>query len=76
MLYGTDLEYGRKGDADSLREWESTYLRDWKFFSTNETVEFDGRKFQGLQLPDTVLRKLYHDNAMHWIPRMTNPTQE
>ena len=33
VLYGTDLDYGRKGDAGSLREWESRYLRDWKFFS-------------------------------------------
>lgn len=75
VLYGTDLEYGRKGDSDSLQEWESTYLRDWKFFSTNETVEFQGRKVQGLQLPDSVLRKLYHDNAIHWIPGMMNPPQ-
>lgn len=75
VLYGTDLEYGRKGDSDSLQEWESTYLRDWKFFSTNETVEFQGHKVQGLQLPDSVLRKLYHDNAIHWIPGMMNPPQ-
>ncbi len=76
VLYGTDLEYGRKKDSDSLQEWESTYLRDWKFFSTIEMVEFQGRKVQGLQLPDAVLRKLYHDNAIHWIPRMTNPAQK
>ena len=72
VLYGTDLEYGRKGNSVSLQEWESTYLRDWKFFSTNETVEFQGRQIQGLELPDSVLRKLYHDNAIHWIPRMMN----
>lgn len=76
VLYGTDLEYGRKGDSGSLQEWESTYLRDWKFFSTNDTVEFQGRKAQGLQLQDSVLRKLYHDNAIHWIPRMANPAQK
>jgi predicted TIM-barrel fold metal-dependent hydrolase len=75
VLYGTDLEYGRKGDSDSLQEWESTYLRDWSFFSTNETVEFQGRKVQGLQLADSVLRKLYHDNAIHWFPMMTNMAQ-
>jgi predicted TIM-barrel fold metal-dependent hydrolase len=76
VLYGTDLGYRPKGDSDNLKDWESTYLRDWKFFATNETVEFDGRKFQGLQLPDGVLRKLYHDNAVHWIPMMMNPAQD
>src|SRR5271154_3296242 len=76
VLYGTDLEFGRKGDSGSQQEWESTCLRDWRFFSTNETVEFQGRRVQGLQLPDSVLRKLYHDNAIHWIPKMTNPAQK
>jgi predicted TIM-barrel fold metal-dependent hydrolase len=71
VLYGTDLEYGRKRDSDSVQEWESTYLRDWTFFSTNEMVDFQGRKVRGLQLPDEVLRKLYHDNAIHWIPMMS-----
>jgi predicted TIM-barrel fold metal-dependent hydrolase len=75
VLYGTDLEYRRKGDSDSFQEWESTYLRDWKFFSTNQTVEFQGRKVQGLELPDEVLRKLYHENAFHWIPRMNHVGQ-
>ena len=76
VLYGTDLGYRPKGDSDNLQDWESTYLRDWKFFATNDAVEFDGRKFQGLQLPDGVLRKLYHDNAVHWIPMVTNPAQD
>jgi predicted TIM-barrel fold metal-dependent hydrolase len=75
VLYGTDLDFGRKGDEGTLKGWQSTYLRDWKFFSTNEMVDFNGRKVQGLQLPDSVLRKLYHDNAIHWIPRLTNPPQ-
>ena len=76
VLYGTDLGYRPKGDSDNLQDWESTYLRDWKFFSTNETVEFEGRKFQGLQLPDAVLRKLYHDNAVHWISTIANPAMQ
>lgn len=75
VLYGTDLEYGRNRDSDSLQEWESTYLRDWRFFSTNETVEFEGRKVQGLELPNDVLRKLYHENAVHWIPTINRSEQ-
>jgi len=68
VLYGTDLGYRPKGDSDDLRDWESTYRRDWTFFATGQTVEFDGRKVQGLALPREVLRKLYHDNAVRWIP--------
>ena len=41
---------------------------------SNRTAEFQGR--QGLQSPDAVLRKLYHDNAVHWIPTITNQVQD
>jgi predicted TIM-barrel fold metal-dependent hydrolase len=75
VLYGTDLEYDRKGRSGDLKEWESTYLRDWKFFATEEMVEFNGRKFQGLQLPDSVLHKLYRENALHWIPAISDKTR-
>jgi len=71
VLYGTDLGYRPKGDSDSMQDWESTYLRDWKFFSTSDVVEFDGHEARGLQLPDSVLRKLYHNNALQWIPMNT-----
>jgi predicted TIM-barrel fold metal-dependent hydrolase len=76
VLYGTDLEYGRNRDSDSLQEWESTYLRDWRFFSTNETTEFEGRKVQGLELPNDVLRKLYRENAVRWIPTINRSEQQ
>jgi hypothetical protein len=58
-----------KDDTEkALAEWNDTYARDWKFFATNKTVEIKGRKFQGLELPEPVLRKLYHDNAVRWFP--------
>lgn len=69
ILYGTDLDaYPNDDTADILRRWEQTYLRDWKFFATDETQDFEGHKVQGLNLPGPVLRKLYHGNAAHWIP--------
>jgi predicted TIM-barrel fold metal-dependent hydrolase len=69
VLYGTDLVVMRKDDTEkALAEWNDTYARDWKFFATNKTVEVKGRKFQGLELPEPVLRKLYHDNAVRWFP--------
>lgn len=69
VLYGTDLVVMPKDDTErALAEWNDTYARDWKFFATNETFEVRGRKVQGLELPEPVLRKLYHDNAVRWIP--------
>ena len=69
VLYGTDLVAMPKDDTEkALAEWNDTYARDWKFFATNKTVEVKGRKFQGLELPEPVLRKLYHDNTVRWFP--------
>ena len=69
ILYGTDLDaYPTDDTADTLHKWQQTYLHDWKFFASDETQEFDGRKVQGLNLPAPVLRKLYHENAARWIP--------
>jgi len=69
VVYGTDLVVMPKDDTEkALAEWTDTYARDWKFFATNETFEVHGRKVQGLELPEPVLRKLYHDNVVRWFP--------
>ena len=52
----------------SIDSWERTYARDWRFLATNAPVEFGEAKGQGLALPDPVLRKIYHDNAVRWFP--------
>jgi hypothetical protein len=31
-------------------------------------VEFNGRGVTGLALPDSVLKKIFHDNAEKWVP--------
>jgi hypothetical protein len=69
LLYATDNEFGseEKGPV-AASGWEDIYARDWRFLATNDTVEYGGRKFQGLALPPSILRKLYHDNAVKWIP--------
>ncbi len=69
ILYGTDLDLLATANVqDSLKEWKSTYARDWKFLATDETFEDNGKQITGLKLPDAVLRKVFHDNARHWIP--------
>jgi len=69
VLYGTDLDLLATADVpESLKDWESTYVRDWRFLATDDTFEQDGRKIRGLKLPEPVLRKIYRGNALHWIP--------
>ena len=69
VLYATDLVVMPTYSTESaLKEWKETYARDWKFLATNQTVEYKGHSYQGLQLPAPVLRKIFHDNAVHWFP--------
>ena len=69
LIYGTDSSFYPKSDIKAkLNEWEEYYARDWRFLATNDTVDYEGRQVQGLALPASVLRKLYHDNAVQWFP--------
>ena len=69
VVYGTDLDLMAWSDTSTtLRHWQEEYLRDWKYFATDSLVEYNGKKYRGLKLPAPVLRKLYHENAAHWVP--------
>ncbi len=69
VLYGTDLDLMPGSDsAKQLQHWREVYRNNWKYFATDEWVEFEGKKSQGLKLPPNVLRKIYHDNAVRWVP--------
>ena len=76
ILYATDLVVMPQDSAEkALLEWTNTYERDWKFFATDQTVEYKGHNAHGLRLPEPVLRKLYHDNAVRWIPGIVGRVQ-
>lgn len=76
VLYGTDLVvFPRSKTEDTLAEFRKTYARDWKFFSTDQKVEYMGHTYQGLALPRPVLRKLFHDNAVRWFPGLVTGTK-
>jgi predicted TIM-barrel fold metal-dependent hydrolase len=69
IIYGTDLDL--LGDAkteETLNDWQSAYVRDWRFLATDEAMEVNGKKVQGLKLPEPVLHKIYHTNSLTWIP--------
>jgi predicted TIM-barrel fold metal-dependent hydrolase len=77
ILYGTDLGlYSRQNTATAEKSWGTQYATDWVFFSSNRTLTYRGRQVRGLALPPQVLRKLYHDNAVHWIHGVVPPPFE
>ncbi len=69
VLYGTDLDVNTDANvAEALKDWQSTYARDWKYLATDDTLTVMGKQVKGLALPQPVLKKLFHDNAKKWIP--------
>jgi len=69
VLYGTDFVFMPGQDpVEAARRLESEYARDWRYFAGADTVEFEGRKVQGLALPADVLRKIFRENALKWVP--------
>ena len=76
VLYGTDLSNSATDKDDSITQtWRKQYLLDWRYLSTNDTFDYWGRKAQGLGLPQPVLRRLYRENAMRWIPGIAGVSQ-
>ena len=69
LLYGTDLSDNDANDRDRLSKWiHETWLDDWKYFTSGDKMtsdKFKG-KFEGLQLPKNVVKKIYSENAIRW----------
>jgi len=69
VVYGTDLEFlANETTPEALKDWQDTYARDWKFLATDQMLQLRGREIEGLNLPEPVLRRIFHDNAVRWIP--------
>ena len=70
ILYGTDLS--ASGDEDKEQLWKDmhdTWMRDWKFFVTDDTLTCSlvNEPYQGLKLPREVIDKIYIKNAQRWL---------
>jgi len=69
ILYATDFgAMPWDNGAQSASRWEKELELDWKYFATDETLEYQGRAVRGLALPEPVLRKLFRENALRWAP--------
>jgi hypothetical protein len=68
ILYATDFTLPSSEDAQAERQLHQTHEWDWKFFSTREQLTFRNQSVRGLGLPEGVLRKIFHENAIRWLP--------
>lgn len=69
LIYGTDdALYPEEKVQRVVVEAEADYASDWRFLATDEMISYMGRTVKGLALPESILRKIYHDNAVHWFP--------
>jgi predicted TIM-barrel fold metal-dependent hydrolase len=74
LLYGTDNDFGGKGeDVESvLKGLDEVYRKDYRYFGTDQELELPqikpNYKVQGLELPASVLQKIYYKNALKWYP--------
>ncbi len=68
ILYATDFSLREAEPAAAARSLKSVHDRDWAFFSGADAMEYDAKPTRGLDLPEGVLRKLFRDNALRWLP--------
>lgn len=68
VLYATDFALREGDSAAAARSLRPAHDRDWAFFSGGDAIDYDGRPTRGLALPEGVLRKIFRENALRWIP--------
>ncbi len=67
LIYGTDNEFDPYAGV-TLADWQKTYANEWRYLATDDTILYRDKRVEGLALPQSVLRKIYHDNAVKWFP--------
>ncbi|HEY1502210.1 MAG TPA: amidohydrolase family protein [Acidobacteriaceae bacterium] len=69
ILYGTDDTIYPQDDVNrAVAQMDWSYAEDWRYFATGKTLTYHHRTVEGLGLSKSVLRRIYHDNAVHWFP--------
>ena len=68
ILYATDFTLGPGDDTRAGQSLLATHDRDWSYFATSETVPTRAAPVQGLALPEGVVRKIFRENAIRWLP--------
>jgi predicted TIM-barrel fold metal-dependent hydrolase len=66
LIYGTDNEF-YSVIPETVQDWEKTYANDWRYLATDDIL-YRHQRVRGLDLPPSILHKIYHDNAVKWFP--------
>lgn len=69
IIYGTDIIDDPDADPkDIIKELGRRWNMHWQFLSTDNklTSRHIEESFQGLALPESILEKVYRDNAIRW----------
>jgi predicted TIM-barrel fold metal-dependent hydrolase len=69
IMYGTDLSQEAPDNPDSVKKnAHDHWLKDWQYLTTGDSLQspYVNQKFKGLQLPKTVVDKIYYKNAEKW----------
>ncbi len=70
LTYGSDSEISASSNPEEeKKQLHETWLADWKYFVTDETLKADevNGEFNGLKLPREVVDKIYRLNAIRWF---------
>jgi len=73
LLYATDLGVHEGSNMTTTKNRiHNIWLEHWKYFTTDEEMTSINvnRSFFGLKLPESVLKKIYFENAKKWLPGM------
>jgi len=71
LLYGTDDGVNENDNMEkACQQLHQTWLDDWDYFSTDKEMTSSkvNGYFKGLKLDINVLRKIYYENAVAWLP--------
>ncbi len=71
VLYGTDFVLESGDDAKAAQRLQQTHELDWKFFATGDSLTYRDRQVRGLGLPEQVVRRIFRENALRWLPGIT-----
>jgi predicted TIM-barrel fold metal-dependent hydrolase len=68
LLYATDFTLGNGDEERAVNSLQGTHDREWNFFAGSDAVPFRDRQAPGLELPESVLRKIFRENAVRCLP--------
>ena len=57
VLYATDYTLKPGDDGEAAKVLRQTQDQDWRFFTTDDTIQFRGKPYHGLALPENVARR-------------------